>query len=90
MSTRVSVGLQGDFPWDEKEFRYLAVMAAGVGSALLYFYFRDNGREISWKDLVHRYVGRGLVSAEICTIVCPVDLLLSFLVKKKVNLKMHF
>lgn len=52
---------QGDFPWDEKDFRYLAVAAAGAGSTLLYLYFRDNGREISWKDFVHRYLGRGVV-----------------------------
>lgn len=53
--------LQGDIPWDEKEFRYLAVTAAGLGSVLLYLYFRDNGREISWKDFVHRYISRGVV-----------------------------
>ncbi|XP_034541006.1 AFG3-like protein 1 [Notolabrus celidotus] len=52
---------KGDFPWDEKEFRYLAVAAAGISSALLYVYFRDNGKEISWKEFVHRYVGRGMV-----------------------------
>uniref|UniRef100_A0A665TF42 Si:ch1073-174d20.2 n=1 Tax=Echeneis naucrates TaxID=173247 RepID=A0A665TF42_ECHNA len=52
---------KGDFPWDEKDFRYMAVTVAGVSSALLYFYFRDSGREISWKDFVHRYLGRGLV-----------------------------
>lgn len=56
---------QGDFPWDEKDFRYMAVTAAGVSSALLYFYFRDNGREISWKDFVHRYVSRGVVSSAV-------------------------
>lgn len=62
-SSRVSVsaGLQGDFPWDEKDFRYLAITVAGVSSVLLYLYLRDNGREISWKDFVHRYVGRGIV-----------------------------
>lgn len=53
--------LQGDVPWDEKDFRYLAVTAAGLGSVLLYLYFRDNGREISWKDFVHRYISRGVV-----------------------------
>ncbi|XP_072242614.1 mitochondrial inner membrane m-AAA protease component AFG3L1-like isoform X2 [Leuresthes tenuis] len=52
---------KGDFPWDEKDFRYMMFTVAGVSSALLYFYFRDNGREISWKDFVHRYLGRGLV-----------------------------
>ncbi|KAI3371468.1 hypothetical protein L3Q82_023576 [Scortum barcoo] len=56
-----AVSLQGDFPWDEKDFRYLMVTVAGVSSALLYFYFRDNGREITWKDFVHRYVSRGMV-----------------------------
>lgn len=34
---------------------------AGVSSVLLYLYLRDNGREISWKDFVHRYVSRGMV-----------------------------
>uniref|UniRef100_A0A8C6MH01 AFG3-like AAA ATPase 1 n=4 Tax=Nothobranchius TaxID=28779 RepID=A0A8C6MH01_NOTFU len=52
---------KGDFPWDEKDFRYLMVTLAGLGSLLLYLYFKDNGREISWKDFVHRYLGRGLV-----------------------------
>uniref|UniRef100_A0A8C5F4I1 AAA+ ATPase domain-containing protein n=1 Tax=Gadus morhua TaxID=8049 RepID=A0A8C5F4I1_GADMO len=53
--------LQGDMPWDEKDFRYMAVTVAGVTSALLYFLFRDTGREISWKDFIHRYLGRGMV-----------------------------
>uniref|UniRef100_A0A8C5HUZ0 AFG3-like protein 1 n=1 Tax=Gouania willdenowi TaxID=441366 RepID=A0A8C5HUZ0_GOUWI len=57
----VCVCLQGDFPWDEKDFRYLAVTLAGLSSVLVYYYFRDNGREISWKEFVHRYLGRGLV-----------------------------
>ncbi|KAM4572500.1 mitochondrial inner membrane m-AAA protease component AFG3L1 isoform 2-T2 [Odontesthes bonariensis] len=52
---------KGDVPWDEKDFRYMMFTVAGISSALLYFYFRDNGREISWKDFVHRYLGRGLV-----------------------------
>lgn len=56
-----SAAVQGDFPWDEKDFRYMAVTIAGLSSALLYFYFRDGGREISWKDFVHRYLGRGIV-----------------------------
>uniref|UniRef100_A0A8C2DYK4 Si:ch1073-174d20.2 n=1 Tax=Cyprinus carpio TaxID=7962 RepID=A0A8C2DYK4_CYPCA len=32
-----------------------------VASVLLYLYLRDPGREITWKDFVHRYLGRGLV-----------------------------
>lgn len=39
----------------------MVIGAAGVTSVLLYLYFRDSGREISWKDFVHRYLGRGLV-----------------------------
>uniref|UniRef100_A0A3Q3K0S2 AAA+ ATPase domain-containing protein n=1 Tax=Monopterus albus TaxID=43700 RepID=A0A3Q3K0S2_MONAL len=52
---------KGDFPWDEKDFRYMAVTVAGVSSVLLYLYFRDSGREISWKEFVHRYLARGMV-----------------------------
>lgn len=54
---------QGDVPWDDKDFRYLLVTAAGLASVLLYFYFRDNGREISWKDFVRNYISRGVVSS---------------------------
>lgn len=57
----VSLCPQGDFPWDEKDFQYMAIFVVGVSSALLYFYLRDNGREISWKDFVHKYVSRGIV-----------------------------
>uniref|UniRef100_A0A8C9WHS7 AFG3-like AAA ATPase 1 n=1 Tax=Scleropages formosus TaxID=113540 RepID=A0A8C9WHS7_SCLFO len=52
---------KGDFPWDEKDFRYLAIAAAGISSTLLYLYFRDPGKEISWKEFVHFYLARGLV-----------------------------
>lgn len=54
---------QGDVPWDEQDFRYLLVTAAGVASVLLYIYLRDEGREISWKDFVRSYVSRGVVSS---------------------------
>uniref|UniRef100_A0A7N6C2X8 AAA+ ATPase domain-containing protein n=1 Tax=Anabas testudineus TaxID=64144 RepID=A0A7N6C2X8_ANATE len=52
---------KGDFPWDQKDFRYMAVTVAGVTSILLYFNFRDTGREITWKEFVHRYLARGVV-----------------------------
>nr|XP_056718386.1 AFG3-like protein 1 [Euleptes europaea] len=52
---------KGEFPWDNKDFRYLAVMAAGVASGFLYFYWRDPGREINWKHFVHYYLARGVV-----------------------------
>ncbi|XP_076863513.1 mitochondrial inner membrane m-AAA protease component AFG3L1 [Brachyhypopomus gauderio] len=53
--------LQGDFPWDDKDFRYVLITVGGVGSVLLYLYFRDTGKEITWKDFVHHYLGRGIV-----------------------------
>lgn len=52
---------KGDFPWDEKELRNIAITVAVVSSALLYFSFRHRNREISWKEFVHHYLGRGLV-----------------------------
>lgn len=52
---------QGDVPWDDKDFRYILITLGGVASVLLYLYLRDPGREITWKDFVHRYLDRGLV-----------------------------
>ncbi|XP_029903655.1 AFG3-like protein 1 [Myripristis murdjan] len=52
---------QDEFPWDEKTLRNIAIGVAGMGSAFLYFYFRETGVEISWRDFVHHYLGRGLV-----------------------------
>lgn len=52
---------QRDFPWDEKTVRNVAFGLAGMSAAFLYFYFRETGREISWKDFVHIYLARGLV-----------------------------
>uniref|UniRef100_A0A4W4GT89 AAA+ ATPase domain-containing protein n=1 Tax=Electrophorus electricus TaxID=8005 RepID=A0A4W4GT89_ELEEL len=47
--------VQGDFPWDDKDFRYIAITVGGVASVLLYLYFRDPGVEITWKDFAMRY-----------------------------------
>ncbi|XP_041417090.1 AFG3-like protein 1 isoform X4 [Xenopus laevis] len=52
---------KGDFPWDDKDFRNLAILAAGIASGFLFFYLRDPGREINWKDFVHLYLARGVV-----------------------------
>ncbi|XP_051884514.1 AFG3-like protein 2 isoform X2 [Pristis pectinata] len=52
---------KGDLPWDDKEFRYLAVGIAGLFSGFMYFYYRDPGREITWKDFVNYYLARGVV-----------------------------
>ncbi|ERE80636.1 AFG3-like protein 1 [Cricetulus griseus] len=52
---------KGEFPWDDKDFRSLAVLGAGVAMGFLYFYFRDPGKEITWKHFVQYYLARGLV-----------------------------
>ncbi|XP_072492494.1 mitochondrial inner membrane m-AAA protease component AFG3L1 isoform X2 [Notamacropus eugenii] len=52
---------KGEFPWDNKEFRNLAVMGAGFAMGFFYFYFRDSGKEITWKHFVQYYLARGLV-----------------------------
>uniref|UniRef100_A0A4W5NFA6 AAA+ ATPase domain-containing protein n=1 Tax=Hucho hucho TaxID=62062 RepID=A0A4W5NFA6_9TELE len=52
---------QNDFRWDEKTMRNVAIGFAGMASAFLYFYFRETGKEVSWKDFVDNYLARGLV-----------------------------
>ncbi|XP_046898137.1 AFG3-like protein 1 [Hypomesus transpacificus] len=52
---------QAQIPWDERTLRNIAIGAAGMTSAFLYFYFRDTGKEISWKEFVNLYLARGLV-----------------------------
>ncbi|XP_037549301.1 AFG3-like protein 1 [Nematolebias whitei] len=49
------------FPFDKKAVQNLAVGAAGMATAFLYFHFRGVGVQISWKDFVHRFLSRGLV-----------------------------
>uniref|UniRef100_A0A8C7HQ40 AAA+ ATPase domain-containing protein n=1 Tax=Oncorhynchus kisutch TaxID=8019 RepID=A0A8C7HQ40_ONCKI len=46
----------GDIPWDEKEFRALAMLVTGISSAALYNQFSDTAKEITWKDFVHHYL----------------------------------
>ncbi|XP_077376209.1 mitochondrial inner membrane m-AAA protease component AFG3L1-like [Festucalex cinctus] len=52
---------QEHFPFDEITLRNLAIGAAGMASAFFYFYFRETGIQVSWKDFVHHYLKRGLV-----------------------------
>uniref|UniRef100_A0A096NR42 AAA+ ATPase domain-containing protein n=1 Tax=Papio anubis TaxID=9555 RepID=A0A096NR42_PAPAN len=52
---------KGDFPWDDKDFRSLALLGAGVAVGFFYLCFRDPGREITWKHFVQNYLARGLV-----------------------------
>uniref|UniRef100_A0A8I5NIJ1 AAA+ ATPase domain-containing protein n=1 Tax=Papio anubis TaxID=9555 RepID=A0A8I5NIJ1_PAPAN len=51
---------KGDFPWDDKDFRSLALLGAGVAVGFFYLCFRDPGREITWKHFVQNYLARGL------------------------------
>ncbi|CAL1604014.1 unnamed protein product [Knipowitschia caucasica] len=39
----------------------IAIGAAGVASAFLFFHFRETGVHISWKDFVEHYLCKGLV-----------------------------
>uniref|UniRef100_A0A2K6T2P6 AAA+ ATPase domain-containing protein n=1 Tax=Saimiri boliviensis boliviensis TaxID=39432 RepID=A0A2K6T2P6_SAIBB len=52
---------KGDFPWDDKDFCGLAFLGAGFAMGFFYLYFRDPGREITWKHFVQYYLARGLV-----------------------------
>uniref|UniRef100_A0A5F9D9U9 AAA+ ATPase domain-containing protein n=1 Tax=Oryctolagus cuniculus TaxID=9986 RepID=A0A5F9D9U9_RABIT len=52
---------KGEFPSDDKDFRSLAILGAGVAVGFFYFYFREPGREITWKHFVQYYLARGLV-----------------------------
>ncbi|KAF3832569.1 hypothetical protein F7725_026234, partial [Dissostichus mawsoni] len=54
--------LHEEFPLHQRSFQYVAFGAAGMVSAFLYFYFRETGMQISWKDFVQYYLNRGLVN----------------------------
>ncbi|KAH0617832.1 hypothetical protein JD844_016458 [Phrynosoma platyrhinos] len=53
---------KGDFPWDDKEFRfYFMGSAIFWATVTYYFFFRNSGREITWKDFVNNYLSKGVV-----------------------------
>ncbi|XP_075045184.1 mitochondrial inner membrane m-AAA protease component AFG3L1-like [Mixophyes fleayi] len=52
---------KGDFPWDDKDFRSLFFLAAGIAVGFMLVYLKDSGKEISWKEFVQLYLERGLV-----------------------------
>ncbi|KAM7175510.1 mitochondrial inner membrane m-AAA protease component AFG3L2 [Macrochelys suwanniensis] len=53
---------KGDFPWDDKEFRYYFMSSAIVWATVTYYFFlRNSGREITWKDFVNNYLSKGMV-----------------------------
>ncbi|XP_059190379.1 AFG3-like protein 1 [Centropristis striata] len=51
----------GDLPWDQNENRLLAVAVIAFTAGLLHYNYKNSYKEISWKDFVHRYIGRGVV-----------------------------
>ncbi|XP_029283551.1 mitochondrial inner membrane m-AAA protease component AFG3L2 isoform X2 [Cottoperca gobio] len=53
---------KGDVPWDDKEFRmYFLSGLAFWTTVTYYFFFRDGGREVTWKDFVNNYLSKGVV-----------------------------
>ncbi|RXN08699.1 AFG3 2 [Labeo rohita] len=53
---------KGDVPWDDKEFRMYFLCGTAFWTAVTYyFFFRDGGREVTWKDFVNGYLSKGVV-----------------------------
>lgn len=54
---------QGDVPWDDKEFRMFFLTGLAFWATIIYyFFFREEGHEVSWKDFVNNYLSKGVVS----------------------------
>lgn len=52
---------KGDFPWDDKDFRMYLIVSTTFWTALVYYFFRDTGKEVTWKDFVNGYLAKGVV-----------------------------
>ncbi|XP_028283015.1 mitochondrial inner membrane m-AAA protease component AFG3L2 isoform X2 [Parambassis ranga] len=53
---------KGDVPWDDKEFRMCFLGCVAIWMTLTYYFFlRDGGREVTWKDFVNNYLSKGVV-----------------------------
>ncbi|XP_034007092.1 AFG3-like protein 2, partial [Trematomus bernacchii] len=53
---------KGDVPWDNKEFRMYFLSGAAFWTTIFYFlFFRDGGREVTWKDFVNNFLSKGVV-----------------------------
>ncbi|XP_062843278.1 AFG3-like protein 2 [Trichomycterus rosablanca] len=53
---------KGEIPWDDKDFRMYFVGAAAFWAlAGYYFFIREGGREVTWKDFVNGYLAKGVV-----------------------------
>ncbi|XP_048385531.1 AFG3-like protein 2 isoform X3 [Stegostoma tigrinum] len=52
---------KGDIPWDDKEFRFYFLAGAAFWATVAYYiFFRNVGREITWKDFVNNYLSKGI------------------------------
>lgn len=63
MSSGLSCCLfQGEVPWDDKEFRMYFLSGVAFWTTVTYYFFlRDGGREVTWKDFVNNYLSKGVV-----------------------------
>ncbi|XP_076601280.1 mitochondrial inner membrane m-AAA protease component AFG3L2 isoform X2 [Chaetodon auriga] len=53
---------KGDVPWDDKEFRMYFLIGTAFWTTVTYYsFFRDGGREVTWKDFVNNYLSKGVV-----------------------------
>ncbi|XP_067834350.1 AFG3-like protein 2 isoform X2 [Heptranchias perlo] len=53
---------KGDIPWDDKEFRFYFIGGAAFWATVVYYvFFRNIGREVTWKDFVNNYLSKGIV-----------------------------
>lgn len=53
---------QGDIPWDNREFRMYLLSGVAFWTTITYYaFFRDGGREVTWKDFVNNYLSKGVV-----------------------------
>lgn len=65
------VVFQGDVPWDDKEFQMFFLTGLAFWATITYYFFlRDRGHEVTWKDFVNNYLSKGVVSASLESCTC--------------------
>ncbi|XP_026005385.1 mitochondrial inner membrane m-AAA protease component AFG3L2 isoform X1 [Astatotilapia calliptera] len=53
---------KGEVPWDDREFRMYFLSGVAFWTTVTYYFFlRDGGREVTWKDFVNNYLSKGVV-----------------------------
>ncbi|XP_062413534.1 AFG3-like protein 2 isoform X1 [Pungitius pungitius] len=53
---------KGDVPWEDKDFRMFLLSGAAFWTTITYyFFFRDGGREVTWKDFLNNHLSKGVV-----------------------------